>query len=314
MFGLRLACGAGFSPRKRGVGQCQSYVIRVGVWQGLYGENIDENQDYGREFPSFRPRHDIGYPVHVIRGSDGNVSRGRPFGQKSPAREPACFLGQSLIYLMRRTKFQRKLPVSRPRHAIQQLHEDYWSERWAEALGRDLMNGQVRVCQPESDKPDAVFCLSKRDGTEARTWGEVTCIYYDNQEAEYLWGGQPRSRPTPAFSGSDKTIADKAAKAVRVKYNKFKTWAQQYGIGHLLVVLMHRLTTRSTRVETENSIHDLLRSPGLTDSGTFQSVWLAYHLPEMVPSEREALEYVFPDPTSGGRRNFFKCIWPPSGF
>ena len=175
------------------------------------------------------------------------------------------------------------------------------------------MNGKVRVCQPKSGKADAVFYVSKRDGTEARSWGEVTCIYYDNQEAEYLWGGQPRSRPIPAFCGSDKTIADKAAGAVQIKYNKYKAWAQQYGIGHLLVVLMHRLTTRSTRVETENSIRDLLRSPGLADSGTFESVWLAYQLPETVPSEGEPLEYVFPDPTSGVRRNFFKCIWPPLG-
>ena len=80
------------------------------------------------------------------------------------------------------------------RRTIQRQHEEYWIERWVEALGQRMTKTHLRARRPEQDPPDAWFQVSKEDGTEMKTWGEVTCAYYDDQEAKSLWKGESVSR------------------------------------------------------------------------------------------------------------------------
>lgn len=202
--------------------------------------------------------------------------------------------------------------MSRARQPIQQQHEGYWIERWAEVLGQRMMNALVRVRRPESDPPDAWFHVSKENRTEMITWGEVTCAYYDNREAEDLWKGESASWSSPGnlYAGPDETIAAFAEEVFEKKRGKYVKLVEQYGRGHLLVVLISPFSTRSTRVNAEERIREQLRHQERAGSGQFETAWLGYELPWTSPDEQEDPEYAFQDPTPVGRFNFLKCIGP----
>ena len=144
------------------------------------------------------------------------------------------------------------------------------------------------------------------------TWGEVTCAYYDNREAERLWKSESVSWSSPSYlyAGPDKTIAAFAEEVFEKKRGKYVELVEQHGRGHLLVVLLSPFTTRSTRVDAEERIRDQLRHQERTGSGQFETVWLGYELPGTSPDEQEDPEYAFRDQTTDGRVNFLKRIWP----
>ena len=195
---------------------------------------------------------------------------------------------------------------------MQRQHEDYWTERWAEALCRRMKNAVARARRPESDPPDAWFHVSKENGSETITWGEVTGAYYDNREAERLRKGETASRSSPGnlYAGPDETIAAFTEKVFKKKRGKYVKLVEQHGRGHLLVVLVSPFTTRSTRVGAEERIREQLRHQDCAGSGPFKTVWLGYELPWTSPDEQEDPEYAFRDPTTDHRFNFLKCIWP----
>lgn len=199
--------------------------------------------------------------------------------------------------------------MSTSRYASQRQHEDDWGKRWVAALGRHMKISRVRRSRPKSDPPDVVFHVSREDGTETKTWGEITDVYYDNREAQALWRREPSSRPFPGYVGPDETIAARAEKETEKKLGKYATLVEQHGRGHLLIVLVSPFTTRGTRVEAEERILEQLYRQDRAGSRPFETVWLGYQLPWTSPAEREDPKYAFRDPTADGRFNFFKCIW-----
>ena len=72
-----------------------------------------------------------------------------------------------------------------------------------------------------------------------------------------------------------------------------------------MVVLNHPLTTRSTRVEAERGIRELL-CRARRESEPFRTIWLGYRLPYTTEDEQEDARHVFQDHE---RLNFMKCVW-----
>ena len=180
---------------------------------------------------------------------------------------------------------------------------------WAIPLGKHL-NAQVRWSRPDEDPPDAEFHIRKHDGTEMTVWGELTGTYYNSNEAEWLWGAQTgKEKRGGGYWEPDAVLGIKARELVECKSKKYLQLAQRRGPGHLLILLHSPLTSRSTRVEAEGCIRELLQSTPSLNSGPFETVWLGYRLPYTTADEQEDPQYVFQDPTDRERFNFMKCIW-----
>ena len=172
-------------------------------------------------------------------------------------------------------------------------------------LGRHL-NAQIRWSRPDEDPPDVDFHVRRHDGTEVTVWGEVTGVYYNRHEAKWLWGDIRRAG---GYWNPDARSGRAARDRVECKLKKCSTLAQRRGRGHLLVLLHSPLTTRSTRVEAERCMRELLVSAPCSDSEPFETVWLGYRLPWTTPHEQEDPQHVFLDQTGAERFNFIKCIW-----
>ena len=190
------------------------------------------------------------------------------------------------------------------RKLLQRQHEDYWGKCWAVALGQHL-NAQVQSNRPHQDPPDVDFHVQKEDGAETTAWGEVTGVYYDSNEAGWLWGSGPENQQGKGFREPDAVVGTRAVELVERKRSKYAALVKRQGRGHLLVVLNHPLTTRSTRVEAERGIQDLLRRTP-RESEPFETVWVAYRLPWTTADEQEDPQYVVQDDE---RFNFMKCVW-----
>ena len=188
---------------------------------------------------------------------------------------------------------------------LQRRHEDYWAMQWAIPLGQYL-NAQIRWSRPDEDPPDAHFHARRHDGTEVMVWGEMTGVYLD-EEAKWLWGDEPR-KVGGFWREPDAVLGIRAREQVERKRKKYLELARRRGPGHLLVLLLSRLTTRSTRVEVESRLRELLESAPSVDSDPFETVWLGYHLPSTT-DEQEDPQHVFRDRADAGRFNFIKRIW-----
>ena len=192
----------------------------------------------------------------------------------------------------------------------QRQHEKYWGMCWAVALGQHNC-AQVQSSVPDEDPPDIDFLIRRFDGTEVTAWGELTGAYYDSGEAKWLWGEDLRNGEGVVYLNPDAILGSKARERVEVKRRKknYQKLVRRRGVGHLLVVLHSPLTTRSTRVNAERCILELLESPESRGVDPFKTVWLGYRLPYTTSDEQEDLQSVFRDPTDGKRFNFMKRIW-----
>ena len=190
------------------------------------------------------------------------------------------------------------------RKQLQRQHEDYWGKCWTVALAQRL-NAQIQSSRPNQDPPDVEFHMRKKDGTQTTTWGEVTGVYYDSDEAKWLWGSGPENQQGKGYFEPDAVVGTTAVELVARKRSKYSALVKRKERGHLLVVLNHPLTTRSTRAEAERRIRDLLcGSP--RESDPFETVWLGYRLPWTTEDEKEDPKFVFQD---NERFNFLKCVW-----
>ena len=190
------------------------------------------------------------------------------------------------------------------RKQLQRQHEKYWGKWWAVALAQRL-NARIQSNRPNQDPPDVDFHIRKEDGTEIKAWGEVTGVYYDSDEAKWLWGSGPEDQQGKGYLEPDAVVGAKAVELVENKRSKYSALVKRQGRGHLLVVLHHPLTTRGTRVEAERRIRDLLCGTP-RESEPFETVWLGYRLPWTTEDEKEDSQYVFQDHE---RFNFMKCVW-----
>ena len=194
------------------------------------------------------------------------------------------------------------------RRDLQRQHEDYWGKSWAIALGQHF-HAEIRSNRPDEDPPDAYFHFRRHDGAGVTTWGEVTGVYYnDEEEAKWLWGEEDRERGGICWE-PDAVLGSKARAQVERKRKRYRELALRRGPGHLLVLLHSPLTTRSTRVQAEGCVRESLESASGLDSDPFETVWLGYRLPWTTSDEQEDPQHVFPDPTGAERSNFIKCIW-----
>lgn len=194
------------------------------------------------------------------------------------------------------------------RQQQQRQHEDFWAKRWTIAFGRHI-NAQVRSSRPVRDPPDVAFHIQRSDGTQRTDWGEITGVYYNSHEAKRLWGATPSNEERGGYWEPDTVLGIQARQRVECKLNKYRELVARRGPGHLLVLLLSRLTGRNARVEAERRIRELLNDSRSLDSDPFESVWLGYHLPWTLPAEQEDPLYAFRDPSDKKRFNFMKCIW-----
>ena len=137
----------------------------------------------------------------------------------------------------------------------------------------------------------------------------MTGAYNDANEAKWLSGGAPGTKQGDVYCEPDAVVALEARALVEQKRQKYSALVQQRGLGHLLVLLHSPLTMRSSTVEAQRSIRNLLNSLPLGSVNPFETVWLGYHLPWVLESEEEDPQYVFRDRAGGGWLNFFKCVW-----
>ena len=168
---------------------------------------------------------------------------------------------------------------------------------WATALAQHL-NAKVLSSRPGEDPPDVDFRIQEQDGTERTVWGEVTAVYCNNREAERLWNGRGNRE---VYREPDAVMGTRARAQVERKRQKCLNLAQRRGPGHLLVLLLSPLTSRSTRVEAERSVRELLESAPGVDSDPFETVWLGYRLPDTTPDEQENPQHAFQDGTDAER-------------
>ena len=116
------------------------------------------------------------------------------------------------------------------RKQLQRQHEDYWGECWAEALGRQL-EAQVTSVRPRQDPPDVEFHVRCGDGRKSTTWGEVTGVYYDSDEAEWLWGTAEEARKGKGYWQPDTVVAVHAVELVKRKRKKYVELVKRQGRG-----------------------------------------------------------------------------------
>ena len=198
------------------------------------------------------------------------------------------------------------------RQQAQRQHEDYWGRCWTVPLGAYL-GAEVRSSRPDNDAHDIEFRTQRSDGTVATSWGEVTGTYYDNTEARWLWDPSPAENQSGLYVDPDARTGIAARDRVAQKRGKYRELAERRGGGHLLVLLHSPLTSRSTRVDAERRIRELLETGPAPDFDPFETVWLGYRLSLTVPDQMEDPEHVFPDGSDGSRRNFLKCVWSGRG-
>ena len=197
------------------------------------------------------------------------------------------------------------------RQRRQRQHEDYWGRCWTVPLGRYLC-AEVQCGRPDNDAHDMEFRIQRSDGRVATSWGEVTGAYHDNSDAKWLWGPE-RPGAARGYIEPDARTGMEARDMAARKLNKYRDLAERRGPGHLLVLLHSPLTTRSTRVEAEERILDLLNVETGVAFNPFETVWLGYRLPWTVPDQKEDPEHAFHDGEEGDRFNFLKCIWSGRG-
>ena len=186
-------------------------------------------------------------------------------------------------------------------------HEDYWGRCWAVALERH-MEAEIRPARPNKDPPDIDFHIRRRDGSVVTCWGEVTGTYYDSIEARWLWRAETANGGR-IYWEPNAVMGSKARELVERKRKKYHELVERRGRGHLLVLLHSPLTSRSTRVNAEEALLDLLKTGSSQDFDPFETVWLGYRLPITSPDEREDPQHAFLDDPDGDRFNFLKCIW-----
>ena len=83
--------------------------------------------------------------------------------------------------------------------------------------------------------------FSGATGTVTTSWGEVTGAYYDNSEAERLWGPE-RPGAARGYIEPDACTATAAWDMAARKLGKYRDLAERRGRGHLLVLLHSPLT------------------------------------------------------------------------
>lgn len=193
------------------------------------------------------------------------------------------------------------------RQRQQRQHEEYWGRCWTAPLGRYFC-ADVQSRRAENDAHDIEFRIQRSDGTVTASWGEVTGAYYDNKEAEWLWGAE-RPRAARDYIEPDARTGMEARDLAARKLGKYRNVADVRGRGHLLILLHCPLTTRSTRVDAERRIRELLDTETGIAFNPFETVWLGYRLPLTVLEEREDPEHVFHDGEERDRFNFLKRIW-----
>ncbi len=126
-------------------------------------------------------------------------------------------------------------------------------------------------------------------------------MYYDGDEAEWMWTTGTDDYRGKTYWEPDAPVARRAAELVARKRSKYSELASRHGSGHLLVVLDHPMTTQSTRAKAEEAIREVLCGEP-RESEPFETVWLGYRLGHMVENE----QHVFQDDQ---RRNFMRCVW-----
>ena len=109
---------------------------------------------------------------------------------------------------------------SNDRKQLQRQHEDYWGKCWAEALAQHL-DAQVQSNRPNQDPPDVEFQIRMEDETRSTTWGEVTGVYYDSQEAKWLWGSGSENQQGRGYFEPDAVVGTRAAELVEGKLRKY---------------------------------------------------------------------------------------------
>ena len=186
----------------------------------------------------------------------------------------------------------------------QMQHEDYWANCWEVPMCKYLRAQKVLASRPRRDPPDVHFHVLHPDGLETSTWGEVTGAYYGPRDAEWLWDDESEGGFRD-YDQPDERIAAAVIERVSQKLLKYSDLQKSRGKGNLLVVLNSPLTTRSTRVEAEHGVLKSLPNRS-SDVTPFQSIWLAYRLPETSLDEMEDPPFVFAD--KYGDHVFFKCI------
>ena len=192
------------------------------------------------------------------------------------------------------------------RQRQQRQHEEYWGRCWTVPLGRYLC-AEVQSSRPDNDAHDIEFWIQRSDGTVTSSWGEIAGAYYDNSEAEWLWGAEQPGAGRGYIEPDARTGVEARDMAAR-KLGKYRDVADVRGRGHLLVLLHSPFTTRSTRVDAERRIGELLDTKTGVAFNPFETVWLGYRVPLTVPEEREDPEHVFHDGEDGDRCNFLKRI------
>ena len=188
---------------------------------------------------------------------------------------------------------------------LQRRHEEYWAKCWVEPLRKFLRAEKIQASHLPHDPPDVEFCIWNLNGHTENTWGEITATYYHNYEAKWLWDHRA-TNSSMFYVGPDENIAVSAVARVKDKISKYDELVGMRGKGHLLVLLNSPMTTHSTRAISEKRILNLLGRQ-CTDL-PFQSLWLAYRLPETTEDETEDPQFAFSDESGSGRRNLFKCI------
>ena len=121
------------------------------------------------------------------------------------------------------------------RQRQQRQHEEYWGRCWTVPLGRYLC-AKVQSSRPDNDAHDIEFRIQRSDGTVTTSWGEVTGAYYDNSEAEWLWGPE-RPGAARGYIEPDARTGMEARDMAARKLGKYRDLADLRGRGHLLVLL-----------------------------------------------------------------------------
>jgi len=197
------------------------------------------------------------------------------------------------------------------RQRQQRQHEEYWGRCWTVPLGRYIC-ADVHSRRADNDAYDIEFRVQRTDGTVTTSWGEVTGAYYDNNEAEWLWGAERPGAARDYIEPDARTGMEARDMAAR-KLGKYRNVADVRRRGHLLVLLHSPVTTRSTRVDADRPIRELLDTETGVAFNPFETVWLGYRLPLTVLEAREDPEHVFHDCEEGDRFNFLKRIWSGCG-
>ena len=193
------------------------------------------------------------------------------------------------------------MPSQQQKHLI----EDYLAECWQKPICRYFQAREVRGTRPNTDPPDVDFHVIHRDGRKTVTWGEITCTFYNNEEAKFI-RGEETDDSWFYYHQPDKLIGEFVANILESKLKKYSALEKTRGKGHLLIFLNSPLTTRTTRILAGLSVSEAIRNDR-TSNFPFESVWLSYRLPQTSKNEMELPSLCFRD--KQGLLNFFKPVW-----